>query len=36
MEITETPDAVGTGMIISSTCVGRVSATPSIAGTLWP
>ena len=28
--------ASGTGMIISSTCVGRSSATPSIAGTEWP
>jgi hypothetical protein len=36
MEMTETPLGVGTGMIRSSTWVGRVSATPSIAGTEWP
>jgi hypothetical protein len=36
MEITDTPDTVGTGMIIDSTCVGRWSAMPSIAGTEWP
>ena len=27
---------VGTGMIMSSTWVGRVSPRPSIAGTEWP
>ena len=36
MEITETPDAVGTGMMRSSTWVGRESAMPSMAGTEWP
>ena len=36
MVITETPLGVGTGMIRSSTWVGRVSATPSMAGTEWP
>jgi hypothetical protein len=36
IEITETPDDVGTGMIRSSTWVGLASATPSIAGTEWP
>ena len=36
MEITETPDAVGTGMIMSSTWVGRASAMPSMRGTEWP
>ncbi len=35
MLITHSP-CTGTGMIISSTWVGRSSATPSIAGTEWP
>ena len=33
IEMTETPAEVGTGMIISSTWVGRASAIPSMAGT---
>ena len=36
IEITEMPSLVGTGMIMSSTCVGRTSPTPSMAGTEWP
>jgi hypothetical protein len=35
IEITFSP-CVGTGMIMSSTAVGRASATPSMAGTEWP
>jgi hypothetical protein len=36
IEITETPAGVGTGMIMSSTWVGRESAMPSMAGTECP
>jgi hypothetical protein len=36
IEMTETPDGVGTGMIRSSTWVGRSSPMPSMAGTEWP
>ena len=36
MLMTEGPARVGTGMIMSSTWVGRSSATPSMAGTEWP